>query len=262
MTEAQKALAEQLAITLGKDPRILSVWLSGSLGQGQGDPWSDVDILAVVAPDHLRPCLDDYLRDRPNMPATVLRREIYGRIVTAICEDWSRFDITFALPAEFARANGAELKPLAGDVANPPPAHPVRGEGRIADIAPMIQEFIRVIGLAPVPFGREEWVVSQQGVEMLRNMLVDLMLAEQGVGREMRGAKRLNPFLTEEQRAILEGLEPPRARREDLLAANQELAHLFFSRAKPLAAKAGIPWPQAFEDATRRHLKAELGLEF
>lgn len=259
MKKAQQALAEQLAITLSKDPRILSVWLTGSLGQDKGDPWSDVDILAVVEPENLRPCLDDYLREREDLPPRVLKREIYGRILTAVTPDWDRFDITFALPPEFARADGASLKPLAGDVSNPPPAHPARDAPRIPDIGPMVEEFLRVLGLAPVAFGRQEWVVSQQGLEFLRNMLVDLMLAEQGIGREMRGAKRLNPFLTDEQRTILESLAPVRSDRETLALANQQLARLFLDRARPLAARTGVDWPQALEDSVRRHLKTELG---
>jgi hypothetical protein len=46
-----------------------------------------------------------------------------------------------------------------------------------------------------------------------------------------------------------------------LLAAHAALARLFLARARPLAERLSVPWPQAFEDATRRHLRAALGLE-
>jgi predicted nucleotidyltransferase len=260
MTEAQQALAERLARVLEEDPRVLSVWLTGSLGQGKGDRWSDVDILAVVPPDDLRPCLDTYGGEHPDLPATVLKREIYGRIITAVTPAWDRYDISFVLPPEFARMDGAGLKPLAGDVARPP-AHPPPKEARTPAIEPLIVEFLRVLGLAPVAFGREEWLVVQQGIELMRNMLIDLMLAEEGISRADRGAKRLNEFLTAEQRAILESLDPPATRRDALLAANRTLARLFLTRAKPLAARAGVSWPEALETATRKHLEAELSLE-
>jgi hypothetical protein len=215
----------------------------------------------VVQADDLRPCLEAYGGEASGLPATVLKREIYGRIITAVTPDWDRYDITFVLPPEFERMDGAGLKPLAGDVAQPPRPHPPRQDAPIPAIEPLIVEFLRVLGLAPVAFGREEWLVVQQGIELLRNMLIELIRAEQGVSRADRGAKRLNEFLTAEQRALLEGLDPPATRREALLAANGTLARLFLARARPLAARAGVPWPEALEAATRKHLETELGLE-
>ena len=41
----------------------------------------------------------------------------------------------------------------------------------------MINEFIRVIGMAPVVFGRSELVTAVQGAGLNRDMLINLMLA-------------------------------------------------------------------------------------
>ena len=172
MTEAQAKLIDDLVAVLAADPRVRSAWLSGSLGRGAGDPWSDVDLVVEVDEADLAPCLADVMA------------------------------------------------------------------------------------------GRQEWLLGQQGVGLLRQMLVDLMLEENGLGAPgaRGGARRLNPFLDPDQRKLLEALVPPTAQREALLAAQAALAHLFLPRARALAERRGVPWPQALEDATRRHLRVTLDL--
>ena len=49
--------------------------------------------------------------------------------------------------------------------------------------------------------------------------------------------------------------------RADILAGDAAIAAIFLPRARALAARTGAVWPQAFEDATRRHLRVRLGLE-
>ena len=127
----------------------------------------------------------------------------------------------------------------------------------------LVEEFIRVLGLAPVGIGRGEHIVALSGVELLRQMALNLMLEENGVSQSDRGgALRRNPLLTAEQRGELESVPPVWAGRESILAAQARLARIFLPRARRLAANIGMAWPQAFEDATRRHLEAELGLKF
>lgn len=259
MDAAQAALIEQLVGVLAGDRRVRSIWLTGSLGKGEGDVWSDVDLAAVTAADDRAACLSDHLTGRPGAPQTVLARAIYGRILTAVTPEWRRFDIAFVTPEEFARMDRAAMKPLWGDAAPAPPPRGLAGDGgTAARLAALVEEFLRVLGLSPVGFGRQEWLVVQQGEALLRGMLTDLMLEE--AGAPQRGAKRLNPFLTPEQRALLEGLVPPPPEREALLRANLAVAHVFLPRARALAAQVGAAWPEALEAATRRHLEAELGV--
>lgn len=263
MTTEQQALIDHLTATLAKDGRVRSAWLSGSLGQGAGDRWSDVDITVVVDQADLAACIADFQAPGADLPQVVFAQLVHGRIISAITPDWERFDLSFLTPAEFARQDGASLKPLLGDTASPPPPRDHDADnGAAFRVSAMAHEFIRVLGLSPGVFGRGEWLVGQQGVELLRKMLVDLMLEENGVPPGARGMKRLNGFLTLDQITILEGLDPPAASRESLLAANAELAWLFFARAKPLAERLGVAWPEAFEAATRRRLIATLDLEF
>lgn len=264
MTEPQAALAGLVATALGGDPRIRSVWLSGSLGRDGGDAWSDVDLVAEVVEADRAACLVEYRQGRPDMPPMVLAKALYGRILTAITPDWERFDIHFVSPDELAGLDGAALKPLRGDPAARPPSHQTSQDNRASErVGALVTEFLRVLGLLPVAVGRGEWLVAQQGDELLRRILIELMVEENGVPPSARGgAKRLNPFLTPEQRGMLEALMPPAPRRDEVIAASANLARLFLSHSRALADRLGTPWPHAFEQATRRHLETTLAFTF
>lgn len=258
MTEDQQALLDQLLAALAADPRIRSAWLSGSFGKGAGDAWSDVDLTLVV--DEPTACLRDCAAGAIALPATVFSHFVHGRIFSGVTPAWTRFDLAFLTPSEFALQDGAGLVHLIGEAAAPPPRPVSPDPDAPGRISRLVHEFLRVLGLSPVCIGREEWLVGQQGVELLRGMQVELMLEANGVPRSARGAKRLNGFLREDQRAALEALPAPAAERAALLAAQGEIARLFLEEARPLAHRLGVAWPEAFEAATREHLRRELDL--
>ncbi|WP_421932221.1 hypothetical protein [Phenylobacterium sp.] len=260
MTEAQAALASLVAAALGADPRIRSVWLSGSLGRDGGDAWSDVDLVAEVAEVDRAACLAEYRQGRPDMPPMVLAKTLYGRILAAITPDWERFDIHFVSPEELAELDGGALKPLRGDPSTRPRSHQAAQDDRARErVEAMVTESLRILGLLPVAVGRGEWLVAQQGDQLQRRLLIDLMVEENGIPPTARGgAKKLNPLLTAEQRQVLEALTPPAANREAVIAAAADQARLFLTRARPLADRLGATWPEAFELATRRHLQTTL----
>src|SRR5262249_8472653 len=54
-------------------------------------------------------------------------------------------------------------------------------EGGTNNLAAIVREFIRVLGLAPVAIGREEYVVAATGVGLLRSSLIQLFLEEKGI---------------------------------------------------------------------------------
>lgn len=256
-----KALIDQLLAALGRDPRVRSVWLSGSFSRGAGDAWSDVDLTVTAEAQDIAPCLADYHAPRADLPKLVFSQILHGRVLTAITEDWRRFDLAFLTPEELPRQDGADLRHLLGDAEGPPPRPPGADPGAAKRVTALVTEFLRVLGLSPVAVGREEWLVMQQGVELLRKMTVDLMVEEAGLAPAARGAKRVNPFLTSEQRALLEALPSPGAERHGLIDANLAIARLFLTRARPLAARLGAEWPEAFERATREHLRAALSFD-
>ncbi|HEV2592746.1 MAG TPA: hypothetical protein VGU02_12730 [Gaiellaceae bacterium] len=147
-----------------------------------------------------------------------------------------------ALPPDYGDLYEAD-DPEAFDAAAAPPP---------ADIDGLAEEFLRVLGLLPVVVAREEWIVASDGAWLLRSFLVRLLVAENGEG-VMTGVKRLNEKLTDEQRAIVEGLPPIVATRDGVIASHQAIAEAFLPRARRLATR----WPSELEAATRGHLERE-----
>lgn len=262
MTPEQQSLLDQLVAALRPDGRILSAWLTGSLGAGRGDAWSDVDITLVVAADDMPGLLGDLMCADGPLPATVLRLSQFGRLVNGTTPDLMRFDLVLTTPDEFARQDPAGVRLLFGDAGQAPPERAARPQDPAAvarRIEGLISEFLRILSLAPVAVGRREWVVMQDGVGHLRRLLIEVMLEENGIGpAERGGAKKLYPFLTAEQIAELEALVPPRAIEAELLAANRDLRDRFLPRAHRVARAMDAVWPTDWEAAVLSGLARDL----
>ncbi len=263
---AQRALLERIVAVVSADDRVEQAWLSGSFGRGVGDAWSDIDITAVVEEEDLAHCVAEYGGARNPVGQTVILNTLYGRVVSAVTPEWERYDIVFVTTQEFRGHDKAALLPLrmaSLDAPAPPPRPPRPYQPSADALADLAREFLRILGLLPVAMGREEWLASQEGVGLLRKALIEMMIEANGIGRSQRGgAKRLNPYLTPDQRAAVEAMPSPGANRAELIAANLALAALFLPLARDTLAKAGAPWPQALEDATRRRLEETLKLTF
>jgi hypothetical protein len=194
---------------------------------------------------------------------TVLLLPLFGRIAHAVRPDWERYDLMFLTPQELRAYDQAGLKPLAAENLDAPaaPSSTKPYQPSADALQNAAQEFLRILGLLPGAVGREEWLSAQEGVGLLRKMLIELTIEANGVGRADRGgAKRLNPYLTPQQRQAIEAIPAPGANRDEIIAANQALAALFLPLARTMLASAGGTWPQALEDATRAHLHRTLGL--
>jgi predicted nucleotidyltransferase len=264
-TEQQAALIAAIRGVLEADPRIAAAWLAGSLGRGAGDAYSDVDILVLCEDGQVGEVAAAYAKDVSAIATPVLVKTLFGgRIVNVVTDDWQRFDLVIIEAETLPRYNAAELTPLFNRGTRAPPRTTRPPHKTTPEVLRnLVEEFLRVLGLSPVAHGRSETLASLSGVEMLRRMLIDLLLEENGVGPAERGsALHLNAFLTPQQRSALEALPSIAANRESLLAMNRALAALFFPHARALAAKIGMEWPQALEDATRAHLKKTLDFEF
>lgn len=262
MTPDQQSLLEALETGLQSDARIGSAWLTGSLGSGRGDAWSDIDITLVVGAGDIPGLLGDLMAPAGPLPATALRLSQFGRLVNGTTPELQRFDLVLSTPDEFARQTAAAVKLLFGDASQGPverPAAPSDPAAVARRVEGLVTEFLRVLSLAPVPVGRREWVVMQDGVSHLRRLLIELMLEENGVGpAERGGAKKLYPFLTAEQIVELEALVPPRAIEAELLAANRDLRDRFLPRARRVAQATGAVWPADWEAAVMSGLARHL----
>jgi hypothetical protein len=265
MTAEQQALADAIRAALEGDERIEAAWLSGSLGKGAGDAFSDVDVLALAAEGQLEAASAFWARNMVRIAEPVLVNVLFGgRVLNVVTADWARFDIALVLAGELHRYDPAGLKPLFNRTGVAPPARPERDPYRPSPQAleALIKEFLRVLGLLAVVDSRRDYLNAFFGVGLQRRAVVDLMLEENAIAPSERGgALHLNSLLSPAQLAELEALPPLDSSRESVIATNLALAQLFLPRARRLAAEADAEWPQALEDATRRRLKSTVGMD-
>ncbi len=262
-TTAQRAFLDRLVAALRADERVLAAWTIGSLARGVADAYSDVDVLIAVRNPDLAALVADWPAFVARLAPTVFARRSGAAerpTITAITPDWLRFDLTIHPAADPRPHNYGAAAPLFARDGFAPPDAPTQAPGRDpADRLPFLaEEFLRVLGLLPVAVGRGEFIVGLTPTMLLRDGLIELMLLENGGARG--GAKRLNPLLTEEQRAALAGLPPLVPTREAVIAGHLACARLFLPHARRLLAAHGLPYPEAFERATLDHLRRALGL--
>lgn len=260
-TAPLRAFADRLAAVLRADERIAAAWLTGSLARGAADAWSDVDVLIAVRGPDFPAFVADWRALVDRVGPTVMARR-FGPddrpIVTAVTPDWLRFDIVIGSaddrrPYSYAATLLFDREGIAERAAPAPAAR-----DPLAGLPFLVEEFIRGLGLLPIVIGRDELFVAMFGVAVFRNHLAELMLLETGGRRG--GAKRLNPFLTDEQRAALATLPAPVLTRESLIRCHVACAELFLPRARRLMRRHGMAYPEEFERATRAYLHRTLGL--
>jgi hypothetical protein len=259
-TPDHDAMIERLRQVLTADERVESAWLSGSLGKGTADAWSDVDVTCVVEEEDIAACVSEYAGPRNPIGSTVHQIAPFGRVAANTATNLFRYDLAFMTPAQFRHVDPATVKPLVR--ATRPPTgvtRPNQKDG--AKLAAEAAEFIRILGLLPVAVGRREWIVASEGAGLMRRAIVDMMIEANGRSHERGGVKKLNYLLTDDQRLALEDTLAVEPTPEALIAANRAMAGLFLPLARRLVEARGGAWPQAFETATWAHLKRELGME-
>lgn len=256
----QQQLIAEVKSRLEPDDRIRGLFLSGSFGKGTADAWSDVDLLAVVLAEHHEALAADWRTILETIvPVVHFNRLPWALVLNAVTDGWLRIDLDVAAPDRLQGRAQDKLKPLIdrdGIFAALPATIPDRGPNP-RQVAGTINDFIRVLGLAHVADGRGEYELAVLGYSMLRRMMSEILVGEMGVG-DTGGILHLSRLIDAERMALLTSLPSPVATRDSVLSANNAVARLFFPRAKALATKLGIEWPQRFEDATRAVLSRTL----
>jgi hypothetical protein len=256
----QQQLIAEVTTRLTSDDRIRGLFLSGSFGKGTADAWSDVDLLAVVPAEHHEALAADWRKTLETItPIVHFNRLPWALVLNAVTDGWLRVDLDVEAPDRLQGRAQDKLKPLIDrdDIYVALPASiPDRGPDP-RRIAGTISEFIRVLGLTHVADGRGEYELAVLGYSMLRRMMSEILVAEMGVG-DTGGILHLSRLIDPSRMTMLTDLPSPAANRDSVLAANNAVARVFFPRAKALAEKLGIEWPQPFEDATRAVLSRTL----
>ncbi len=246
------------------DPRVLALFLGGSLGTGKGDAFSDADMILVVAPeDHAAFVAQAQAWAEALIPLLIWRAPYPGQpLFTAVGEGWLRFDLTITVPGRVIGSQ-ARLKALVDKAEvwkSLPPTLPPRAPSA-DEIEAIAVETLRILGLLYVVAGRSDWAVAVTGVGLLRNQLISLMVMDTHP-QLPPGALHLKRILPAEDIEILASLPPVGPTQASILQANAVLAPLILNRARAMLERAGGTWPQALEDALRAHLKAKVDFEF
>ncbi|MBD0328557.1 MAG: hypothetical protein ICV64_00405 [Thermoleophilia bacterium] len=265
-TDRQLALLDTAAAVLRDDDRVLAAWLAGSLAVGRGDPFSDVDVHC---------CVEDSAAAELSGEGW---KEILGRITPTVMAvafpppsiggysltpDWVHVDLLFQPRSGFepAKLDGyRRLFDKTGELVlqAESPAAPIEGERYFP--AATVEWFFYMFGKLVAVVGRNEPVLGMLGAVTIRDTcLVPLFCAERGV-RRGGGAKRLRPFLSAEQHALLEGLPPFAPTLDSVIDSELALAQIFVPRGRALAAATGAHWPGALETATVRHVERAIGV--
>lgn len=239
-----------------------ALFLAGSLGRGEGDAWSDVDLIAVTSQDAHAPFVADVRAWAAAVAEPVLWRQVYPGLPLfhAVTAGYLRYDITVATLGRVTESadrvrplvdkNGAHARLPPGR--EPPPLSP-------RAVFEASEEFLRVLGLLPVAVGREDYAAAAFGSGLMRQQLQAVMVME---ARPVTppGALAVKRLLPPADVRVLEALSATPATRPGVIAGSLALAEAFLPRARRLAAESGAEWPAALEAAVRDHLLRELGI--
>ena len=256
-------LIEAFTAKAASDTRVAALFLSGSLGAGTGDTYSDADLVLVAVPEQHATLTAEVRGWADEIAELVIWRPPYPGLplFMAVTSEWLRFDITVTVPGRVTGSK-AGLKPLVdhtGVWATLPDQLPPQ---RIpaAQLEALIEETMRILGLLPVGMGRKEYAVAVTGVGLLRANLISLMIAETEPPLPP-GAMGLRKVISPDDFAYLTAQPGVAATREAVIAASLDYAGLFLSRARALAIKVGAKWPDKLELALRARLRRELQIE-
>ncbi|WP_449395290.1 nucleotidyltransferase domain-containing protein [Devosia riboflavina] len=245
------------------DEAVRGLFLSGSFGRGTADEWSDVDLLAVVGKDDQRGVADRWKTALNRLAPVVYWNELErgGFLINAVTEDWLRCDLYMQEPGKIGARAKNTISPLIdrdGIYDSLPDALPPKTPNPHA-LRYQINEFIRILGLTPVAMGRREYLTAVMGNGLLRGLLTDLFMQDVSEP-DSGGILHLSKLLPAEQIKIMSDLPFPNATANSVMEAHLAIARVFMPRAKAMAERLDVEWPEAFEAATRRVLQEKLGV--
>jgi hypothetical protein len=255
----QARVVEAASVLVRGMPGVVAVWLGGSLATGTADVHSDVDLNVAVTDDHLETWRDSWAAAVERCAGPLLATHpIGGNVVGGFCltANWEHIDLVVHAASALGQPNPCRILHDPAGLLEERLDGITRGDPWFP--TDEVTLFLYLLGNLAVTLGRDELTVAQGGVGALRDLLVGLMLAENGV-RKTDGQKRLNPYLTEAQRSELVSLPCAAADVAGIVAACLELRATFVGRARRLATRTGEQFPEALLVATDAHLRRHLG---
>ncbi len=243
---------------LGADERVRALWLSGSLGRGDADAMSDLDLLVAVADDDMTSFNDSWREWLAEITPTLIARPLpfAPGSLYAVTTERLRLDIV-AEPASrvassFFRHRLVVFDRDGLDAVVPEPSAPGPSIDRVAAL---VEEFFRDYGMFPVVLEREDWLLGLEAIHLYRGLLYQLFV-EMNAPLPPMGVKQWSTKLTADQRSVLEALPTGTATREGVIEAHATVAHAFIDHARLATDTIGGRWPDELEVATRKYLDA------
>ena len=210
------------------------MWLSGSLGRGDADAVSDLDVLLAVSDERLQSFADEWSEWLAAITPTLIAWPLpfaKGSLY-AVTPDRLRLDIVSEpasrVPQSFFRSRAVVFDRDGLDALVPAPAaDPPSGER----IAMLVEEFFRDVGMFPVVVEREDWLLGVEAIHLVRSLLYQLFV-EMNAPLPPMGVKQWSTKLTDRQRAVLESLPTGAATREAVFEDHRALASAFRHHAR------------------------------
>ena len=245
-------LYQRARTVLEADPRVVAVELSGSVGDGSADQWSDLDLKVITDPDGHEEFLAEWRQWLALITPTVFaRRPIAPFIVNSLTPEGLTLDI--AVYAGGAPPYVPSQRYVVGMLAS----RPFDSVGEALGYA--VEEQLR--GMAG-PFislvKRDEHLRHLTGAAHLVGLLTVVFLAETGAPPP---AKHWNRTFTDEQRAAAAGIPPLSATRDGVIAFGLGVAELVVTRARPLYPRYGLEWPERLASVVARRVHHELDID-
>ena len=250
------ALFDSAAEVFEADARVRAMWLSGSLGRGDADAMSDLDILVAVEDDGL-PAFADAWRDwLARITPTLIARALpfAPGSLYAVTPERLRLDVVAEPASRVAHSpfrHRAVVFDRDGlDALVPRP----EGVGPSADrVSMLVEEFFRDVGMFPVVLEREDWLLGVEAIHLVRSLLYQLFV-EMNAPLPPMGVKQWSTKLTPTQRAILEALPTGATSFASMMDAHSVVERAFREHARAACEELGVEWPSELEAATDRYL--------
>src|ERR1051326_6081804 len=235
----QLALIDRAREVALDEQRVLAAWIAGSIANRMDDDYADIDLHLLVSDEDLGEFDKIWIDLIHKVGPMVMVRPMAGVVGGyAITPDWMHLDIVCHVASRFDPKTLRGCWPLFDRVGVLPtevtPGPSPKGDPYFP--AGVVDFYYYLLGNLAVVLGRGEVLLAGNGAIMRRDVgLVPLMLAENGV-QKYDGNKRLNPYLTDEQRAFLESLPPVAATRESVIEFDRLVAAEVSRRGRALAA--------------------------
>lgn len=173
--EEQQRLVERLRDVFEPDDRFRALFLTGSIGRGVDDRFSDVDTLLVVDASWTNHVLGSWDSVCSTLGPFVYVKQIPGTpVFNHVLPPWLRWDVTIAssdavppLAAQQVKVVFDKDQHLQVSTGPADMDHSAAGE--------VVVEFFRCLALLPAVVGRDDPVTGVSGTLLLRQLTMQLM---------------------------------------------------------------------------------------